>query len=357
MDHIINTFIKLVRIDSPSGHEQLMARHLAGWLKKLDFSVREDRAGNIIAQRAGDGNLLLLSAHMDTVEPGRGIKPIIKNGKIISAGDTILGADNKAAIAAIIYAVEKYLRNKKYPRAIEIVFTANEESGTGGSELLDISRLKSKLGIIFDSSEPIGAISLASPYICNFQVIFIGKAAHVKNLEQGKNALEPAISFMANMKIGRLDKGMTSVNIGKISGGSGLNVVPEKISILGEVRGFSKKLFDKQLRSLEAKARACGKKSGTKVSFVQDGYFEGYLFRNNDEDVIKVSKVLADEGYKVRYTKTFSASDANILNAKGMKTLNLSYGAEKVHSKEEFITVKNLKRLGEIVHSCLEKLE
>lgn len=333
-----------------------MASYLGKWLKKFDFSVEEDRAGNIIARRAGAGEPILFSAHMDTVEPGRGIEPVIKKGNLVSAGDTILGADNKAAIAAIIFAVEKYSQEIKNPRAMEIIFTVNEELGEGGSEFLDVGGIESRLGLIFDSSEPIGAITVASPHICNFQATFMGKAAHVKDLEHGNNALLPAIRFMASLRLGRLDSGLTSLNIGKISGGTGINVVPEKINIFGEVRSFNQKLFAEQLKNIEVKAKACAKEAGAKVTINFDGHFEGYLFRNNDTDVMKVSKVLAGEGCKVRYIKTFGASDANILNAKGLKTLNLSYGAKKVHSKDECIAVKDLKKLGGIAYACLKKL-
>ena len=184
--NLIDTFLDLVSIDSPSTYEKDVIGYVLVRLKDMGMTVSIDEVGNIFAFSDRSGNPVLLCAHLDTVEPGRGVRPKISNGHIKSDGRTILGADNKAAVAAILLACEEtpVIRRKN----LEIIFSVREET-SGGINEFDTTLIKSKTGLVADSGEPIGSIVLASPWIEDFEAGFFGREAHTSVPGEGINAL------------------------------------------------------------------------------------------------------------------------------------------------------------------------
>lgn len=351
MNITIEKFLQLVHIDSPSGHEEKMSTYLQSWLKNHKFIMKIDKVGNVYAANNLSGSPLLLCAHMDTVEPGRNIKPIIKNGVIKSSGNTILGADNKAALAAILTAIETAGLN----RNLELLFTVKEETG-GGIEHFPFSWLKSKQGIIFDKSNPPGGIVLSSPFIYNFHVVLSGKASHAGTPQNGINAFVPAFNALSKIPVGQLDKDKTTVNIGVIKGGTGINTIPDQIHISGEVRSYNSILFHKHLKAIETFFKQESKKSGVACNFSLNGYCPGYAFSETDLFIKQIAVMYSGLGLKTQYYPRSGISDANILNMNGIQTVNLTDGAKYPHTKDEQIAVKDLEMLSQIIVSCINKL-
>jgi len=337
-------FIDLVRIDSPSGQEEKMIAYLKPWLKKNGFEYSVDQYNNLLGYRAGKGESILLCAHMDTVEPGRGIKPVIKKDIVCSSGKTILGADNKAPLSAILTAVEEYLKNETSPRTIELLFTAKEETG-GGVEFFDFTKLRSKYGIISDYAKPIGGIAVASPFIYNFEAKFIGKAAHASRPEEGINSLVVALKFASQVQVGRMDENKTTINIGKIVSGTSINTVPEETIINGEVRSFSEDRFKQHLVEIERLARNAAKGTKVKLRFSKDGYCSGYSYRQDDELVRKIVAIYKQMGFETSYLITTGISDSNPLVGAGIKVVTLTDGVDKAHTNQENISLKNIDTL------------
>ena len=340
MNKVVDLFLKLVQIDSPSGHEQEMIKYVKNWLDKIGLIYKVDSAGNILAKKPGIGSPILFCVHMDTVQPGTGIKHLIKNGVIKSSGDTILGADNKAAIAALMIAVEESLTLKSF----ELLFTVNEESD-GGLNKLPFDWIKSKIGFTFDSIKPIGSIILRSPNICLFEAEFNGKASHSSTPEKGVNALIPAINALKQIKVGRLDKDETTINIGLISGGTGINVIPEKVTIKGEIRSYQKKLFNYHLNNIESVFK--------ESNFIMNGFAPGYSHKKTSSLVKKVKEIYSSLNIKPQYYSSSAVSDANILNSKGIETINLGDGVVDAHTIKEQIMVSDLIKLNKIVLNLL----
>ena len=165
-DRLVKSFCEMVKIDSPSGEEEDMATYLETKLTSLGFQTVRDDYGNLIANNGTGGNEpILLSAHMDTVEPGRGTNPTIDEDRIISDGTTILGGDCKAGIAAIIEGIESAIEDAEKIRPLEIAFTKEEEIGLVGARNLDFSLITSKLAIVFDGEGPVNRITSSSPNI------------------------------------------------------------------------------------------------------------------------------------------------------------------------------------------------
>ena len=345
MKNVVDLFLELVQIDSPSGHEQDMITFIKKWLDKIGLSYQVDKTGNILAKNHGESQSILFCIHTDTVEPGRGIKPFIKNGFIKSSGNTILGADNKAAVASVITAVEEYLKKTKNPKSFEILFTVNEENGNG-LQSFPFKWIKSKKGYIFDSIKPIGSIILKSPCICLFKAEFIGKANHSSTPEKGNNALIPAIKALNKINIGKLDKGETIINIGLINGGTGINIIPDKVIIKGEIRSYQKKLFDYHLNKIKI--------IFNKSKFSTDGFAPGYNHKKTSLLIKKVEKIYSSLSVKTQHLSYSVVSDANILNSHGIETINLGDGVENAHTTKEQIKIYDLIVLKKIIINLLK---
>lgn len=346
MKNVVDLFLELVQIDSPSGHEQDMITFTKNWLDEIGLSYQIDKSGNILAKNQGKDQPILFCVHMDTVEPGRNIKPVIENGYLKSSGNTILGADNKATVASVMTAVEEYLKKTKNQKSFEILFTVDEENGSG-LQSFPFKWIDSKKGYVFDSIKPIGSIILRSPYICLFKAEFIGKASHSSTPEKGDNALTPAIKALNKIKVGKLDKGETTINIGLISGGTGINIIPEKVIIKGEIRSYQKKLFDYHLSEI--------KTIFNKAKFTTSGFAPGYNHKKTSLLIKKINKVYNFLNIKPQYYSYSAVSDANILNSKGIETVNLGDGVENTHTVKEQIKINDLIILQKIILSLLRR--
>ena len=198
-DRLIKNFCELVKIDSPSGNEDLIASHLKNRLEYLGLEVIYDNYGNLIASDGGE-NPLMLSAHMDTVEPGRNINPSIVDDRIISDQTTILAGDCKSGISAILEGIESLKETNIPHRPIEVVFTRDEEMGLVGAHNLDFSKIRSTEAVIFDGEGPCSRITSSSPsYIC-FDIQIIGKAAHAgMEPEKGLSAIKIAAELINSL--------------------------------------------------------------------------------------------------------------------------------------------------------------
>lgn len=349
--NITTQFTNLVTISSPSGKEEEMSTYLQKWLTNNKFVYKTDSVGNIYAKNNVKGIPLLLCAHMDTVQPGEYIKPQVKNGIIASDGTTILGADNKAAIAAIMYAVE----NSQEQKPLEILFTVKEETG-GGVEFFPFKWIQAKKALIFDSAKPLGGIILSSPHIVNFDIQIMGKAAHSSLPEKGINAFSPAFQMLSLIPVGIQADNESTVNIGLINGGTGINTVPDTIHIQGEVRSYHKKLFNQHVNTIKTILKDSAKKWGVSYTVSLNGYCAGYVHNKHSKFISSISSIVSSSGLSPVFHTKSGISDANVLNVHDIETVNLSDGVQYPHTTNEQISVKDLEKLSEIIKKCIMQL-
>jgi tripeptide aminopeptidase len=353
---VVKVFKKLVQIDSPSGKEGTMCRYLINWAKQNNLYFRVDKIGNLLIKTFKDKpktEPFLLCAHMDTVEPGCGIKPMIENGIIKSSGNTVLGADNKSTLAAMIVAYEELKEAGIQLSPLEFLFTVKEESG-GGVEFFNVDWLSSKKGLICDSSNPLGGIVLRSPYLYNFHVTIEGKAVHASMPDKGVNALESAVQILEKIPVGLLDSGDTTINVGLISGGSGINTVPELVQFSGEVRSYDQDRFESWLNKIERIVNEKNNsKQGLKVKFYKDGYLPGYSFSKSDDYVKFLTDIFDKTRHPVEYYLYSGGSDGNVLNDKGLKVVNVTDATKYTHTVNEQIKVKDLEELKNFIKEVL----
>ncbi|MBI3810724.1 MAG: M20/M25/M40 family metallo-hydrolase [Nitrospirae bacterium] len=370
-ERMIKTFTELVRIDSLSREEGKIARQLVGRLKKLGCRVRVDDAGkkvggntgNVIATFPGKkpGGPVLLSAHMDTVVPGRGIKPIIESDRIRTDGTTILGGDDKSGLA-IILEVLAVLKERKIPHpTIEAVFTICEEAGLVGAKHLDIRSLKSRHGLVLDSC-PADSLFTRGPAADKMEFTVHGLASHAGVCpEEGISAIRVAAEAIARMRLGRIDA-ETTANLGLIEGGSAVNIVPDRVVIHGEARSHD----ELKLAAQSSHMAGCFREAADSHRIVKDGrevratveskIARDYPRMNLGEDAPVVKWVMAAAkklGVPIACRKTGGGCDANIFNGHGLNVANLGTGMREIHTVNEYLLLNEFQQTARVVLEML----
>ena len=352
---LLKTFIDLLGIDSPSFHEKKIGALLAAELKKRGCRVtlqKYDKSFNLIAFKKGNdvkGLPLLLSGHMDTIEPTEGIRFSIQTDRVTSTGDTVLGADDKSALAQILEALAVVQENDLSHGDLEIVFTSVEEKGLHGAKNLDFKRIRSRYGLVLDSSGSVGRLVVAAPAHITYEMRIIGKAAHAGiEPEKGISAIRVAAEVISAVPNGRIDPG-TTANIGIIKGGTATNVVPKEVVIKGELRGHDNKTLLNTRQTIFDTARRIVKKNKAMIHISELEEYEAFKIDPYDRFLQFTDGVMKSCRVTPSHIITGGGSDANIFNKKGIKTINLSTGMQKVHTNEEYILLKDLYKGGLLV--------
>lgn len=351
---LLDTFLKLVRIDSESFTEKAIQEFVQAELKKIGCRVTVDKAGrkfnttargNVIGFLPGTvpSKPFVLVAHLDTVKPGRGVKPQVKNRTVTSDGTTILGADDKAGVA-IILELLRTLQESKIPHPpVEVLFTLTEECGMHGSKNLDCSMLKGREGLILDNEE-VGELLLQGPAVNDIRVEITGLAAHAGVCpEKGISALEVAAYALARMKLGRIDK-ETVANFGVVQGGQVTNVVMDKCILLGEARSLSnaklakqtvhmKRAFDQAVKHFTRPIN--GRVCKPRVAFSASLRYPVVCVSKSHPIVKSVVAAAKRQGLSLRLAASGGGCDANVLSGHGFTLPNLGVGVRDCHTVKE----------------------
>lgn len=352
-NRIYKLFEELVSIDSQSFHEREMADRLKRELVGLGFEVCVDDAGEIYGGNAGniyaflkgdlDGEPVLFSAHMDTVEPGLGKKAFIdENGRITSSGKTVLGGDDICGVVEILEGIRNVLEQGIPHRDIEVVFSIAEEAYTRGAAVLDYSRIKSKNAYVLDMSGSVGTAAIQAPSIISFEAEVKGKAAHAGfSPEDGINAIQIAASAISEIRQGHLDS-ETTLNIGQIMGGTATNIVSDSCIIRGEVRSFSHKRALDAVEHIKEVFEEKAKGSSAEVVFETDPHTVAYRISEDDEVVQDFKEACKRLDISSALVSTFGGSDNNQFVKNGLHGIVLSCGMREVHSVREYTYLQDL---------------
>ncbi len=359
-ERLLQTILELVQIDSESKNERGVADYVIGKLQTLGYDVREDdaaaqtggNAGNIIAYHAGNGTgaSVLFCAHMDTVGPGNGVKPIVEDGMVRSDGTTILGGDDKTGIAAILEALEIIREEQIEHGPIQVVFTAAEEIGLLGAKALDINNLQPiDAAFFFDSSGMPDEICVASPYHIDLTATFHGKASHAGvEPEKGVSAVVMAANAISAMQLGRLDE-ETTANIGIIQGGTATNVVAGEAVIYGEARSLVQEKVEAQIAHMKQCCEQAAAQAGGTVNVDIHVCYAAIALDENTTTVQLAKKAIERLGMTPKLVKSGGGSDANVFCGKGIPATNIGCGMHKVHSVEEYLTIAEVAAAAEFV--------
>ncbi len=361
-----DTFARLCSIPSPFGSERACAEFVARELAAINVDVEEDGAaqeagaqcGNLLARIPGRAERsILLCAHLDTVPEDGVIEPVLVDGSWESAGDTILGADNKAAVAVLLETARRCAIEGS-PVGIELLFTVCEENALRGAKAFDVAQLRSEWGYVFDHASPIGEIIVATPTYYRFEADFRGVAAHAGiRPEDGRSAIEAAARAIGAMRLGRIDD-ETTANVGAISGGQsgGTNIVAERCRVVGETRSLDSARAEEMVTELighihdAANTPHCA----CDVDVSTARLFEGYRHPSSAPPVLAAEQALSACGYTPTRRSTGGASDANAFEAAGFACTNLANGTENNHRPDERVSAAALEGMLDVTFALLD---
>jgi tripeptide aminopeptidase len=300
------------------------------------------------------GTPIFLCAHLDTVPPTGPIEPAVEDGVIRNTAGTILGADNKSAVAVMVEAVRRIVGERRPHAGVELLFTTGEETGLNGAFAFDHTRLHGRVGYVFDEAAPIGHVIVGAPYACKVDLRFRGRSAHSGMApEEGRSAIAAAARAVADFRLGRVDEA-TTANVGAIRGGTARNIVPDTCVVEAEARSHDERaLADLVQEMLETSAFSASLGGCVLESEVHESY-RGYRFRQDDEPVRIALEGLRRSGHEVHLVLSGAATDANVFNARGLACLNLADGSAATHTPDEHIAVADLESMVEVTLGIVE---
>lgn len=358
-NRLLALFEKLISIDSPSFGEREICDFVTEQLRGLGISPQEDGAAEIIGGNCGnlhaylEGTLdlppLLFCAHLDTVEPSRGKQmQTDENGIITSVGETVLGADDCSGIAAIIEALTVLTESELPHRPIELLFTAAEEPYCPGAAAFDVSSLRSKEAYIFDLTGSVGDAAYQAPTIISFTAEFFGRPAHAGfSPELGIHAIKAAADAVNEIQCGRIDDS-TTLNIGRIVGGTADNIVPDRCTVTGEIRSYSDDRAMGLLADTAEIMRRSAEKYGARVEVRHKVNVKAYRTDLNSTVVKRFESACGELGLTPRLYPTFGGSDYNHFAQFGINGIVVASAMNNCHSIHEYTTVSELKRASEL---------
>jgi tripeptide aminopeptidase len=375
--YLSGTFAELCRIESPSGRERACAERVIAELRALEVPVEIDEAGasvgsdcgNLLARipaaggagaedRSRDGARgVLLCAHLDTVPLLAPVEPLLREGFWENANDGILGADNKATVAVLL-AVARHVVREGASVDVELLFTVCEETALAGARAFDASRLKGDFGYVFDHASPIGEVVVSSPSHYRIDAAFRGAAAHAGlRPEDGRSAILAAAHAIASMPLGRLDH-ETSANVGTIAGGSAMNVVPERCTLVAEVRSLREERAEAVVAELVDRLHEAANlpECDCDVDIAVQRTFAGYRQHAGRPALRAAEAALSACGYEPTRISSGGASDANALIAQGFEVVNVANGTERNHEPGERVSVAALEAMLDVTLTLLDEV-
>ncbi|HEY6151098.1 MAG TPA: M20/M25/M40 family metallo-hydrolase [Gaiellaceae bacterium] len=364
---VLSLFLELAALPSPPGEERAVADRVLEYVRSLGLEAEEDDAGSRIGSSIGNihcrllsangavGTPIFLCAHLDTVPLEGPLEPVVGEDEFVrNAGGTILGADNKSAVAVMLEAAARLVEEGRSHAGVELLFTPMEEIGLRGAAAFDEQRLHAGVGYVYDHAGPVGEIVMAAPHHRRIDVHFHGRAAHAGMYpEEGRSAIAAAARAIADFRLGRLD-GETTANVGQIEGGTARNVVPEHCRFVAEARSQDeRKLADVVEEMLETVTFAATL-AECEVETQVEASTRGYRFRRDDLAVRLAVDALERAGQEPVYGSSGGGADANVFNERGLQCVNLANGMTDIHTPDERIAVADLDAMVDVTLALVE---
>jgi len=359
-------FLELAALPSPPGEERAVADRVLDYLGALGLEADEDDAGvtvgssigNIYARldaSDGPGEPLFFCAHLDTVLPEGPIEPEVGEDEVVrNAAGTILGADDKSAVAAMLEAAARMVEDGRPHAGVELLFTPKEEVGLLGAAAFDQTRFAARVGYVYDHAGPIGEIILGAPFQQKLDVRFHGRAAHAGMYpEEGRSAIAAAARAIADLRLGRLDD-VTTASVGRIQGGTARNVIPEWCTFAAEARSHDERKLADLVREMVDAVTFAASLEECEVEAQVSGLSRGYRFRRDDLPVQIAAAALERVGREPSYILSGGGADANVFNERGLQCLNLANGMTDIHTPDERIAVADLHEMVEVTLALVD---
>jgi len=355
---VLDLFLELAALPSPPGEERAVADVVLRYLRDCGVEPDEDDAGATVGSTVGnlyarvepvaDGEPLFLCAHLDTVPATDDVEPVVDEGVVRNARATILGADNKAAVVAMLEATRRVLAEGRPHAGIELLFTPKEEVGLLGARAFDDTRLHARVGYVYDQAAPIGEIILGAPSSQSLEFTFHGRASHAGMFpDEGRSAIAAAARAIAEMRLGRVDE-ISTANVGTISGGTAANIVPEWCAVVAEARSHDERALAALVQEMQDAVTFAAGVAECEVQTTARKSYRGYRHARDERAVALAADGLGRAGFDVSYALSGGAADANVFNERGLQCVNLANGMAEIHTPDEHIAVADLESMVDV---------
>ena len=363
---LVDDFIRLCEIESPSRDERAVADALTSDLRELGLEVEEDEsgaetgsnAGNLLVRippgegvtprEEGHSRTIMLCAHMDTVPLTGPVEVVQRDGLLENRHDAILGADNKAAVVVLLEGARRWVEQGPGV-GIELLFTTCEEPGLRGAKGFDRSRLAAEFGFVFDHASPIGEVIVAAPTHYSVEAELHGASAHAGiRPEDGRNAIAAAADALARLEFGRLDP-KTTANVGEIRGGTAVNVVAERCRVMLETRSLDDERAAEVARRIVDAFTEAASDADCDLETVVEEHFRAYSLARTSAPVALAAAALEARGIEPSFISTGGGSDAHVFNARGLPCVNVANGTQRNHQPDESVTIDALEKMLDVV--------
>jgi tripeptide aminopeptidase len=348
---LLESFLEILRVDSYWGNEHRVVALIQPRLEAAGVICRQDAIGNLIGRwPANDKNSapIMLNAHMDTVQPTPEMCPVVKPDAIYSDGSSVLGADDKAGVAAIVEAVATVHAAGLPHGPIDLVFTVGEEVGQFGADAFDPNDIEARVGLVLDGGGPVGEVVSQQAGSYSFTATFHGKAAHAGiEAADGISAIAMLARAIDHMPLGQIDE-LTVANVGVVSGGQAANIVPPEATLVGQARGLDQAVLDRQIATMQQAAEDAAAAFGGQVEIEKTCRFKATRFSPEHPAIQLADTAVRAAGLTPSHMPTFGGSDAQNFNEKGVQTAILGTGYRDMHSTDESIPRLQLEQLTQV---------
>ena len=352
-DRLLQTFLTLLNVDSYHGDENRVVAVIRPILEPLGITFRQDAIGNLIGLWPGqgkDGPPIMLNAHMDTVRPTPDMQPVVEDDGVHSDGSSVLGADDKAGLAAIIEAVLAVHDARLDHVPVDLVFTVGEDVGHIGSKAFDPADVASRRAFVLDAGGRVGNIIVRAPGQRRFTATLRGRAAHAGlEPELGISAIRVLARAIDRMPLGRVDA-ETTANIGRVEGGMAHNIVAPEATLQAEARSLSEARLQEQVGQMRAAIEDAAAAYGAEAEIDERKFYTAYALQDDDPALQLADQAIRASGIDPQHVSTGGGSDAHEFNEMGITSVCLSMGYVDVHTVKEFMPHDQLRAIAQV--SC-----
>lgn len=349
-ERLLRGFVDILSVDSYWGNEDRVVAIIQPRLEAAGVVCRRDQIGNLICHwpaKGKDSPPIMLNAHMDTVLPTPEMTPVVKADAVYSDGSSVLGADDKAGVAAIVEAVAMVDEAGLPHGPIDLVFTVGEDVGQFGAAAFDPNDVESRVALVLDFGGPVGVICDRQAASCNFNVTFHGNAAAAAHPETGKSAVSMMSRAIDRMPLGPVDE-LTVANVGIVSGGDARNIIPPEAKLVAQARALTQAALDRQVAAMRTALEDGAAAFGGRVEIETEQRFKPTRF-GHDHPALQVAYAgVQAAGLEPQFVHTFGGSDAQNFNEKGIDSAILGTGYQDIHSVNEWMPHAELRKLTQV---------
>lgn len=365
-ERLLKRLLDSITINGPSWQEKAVAQWVLGELRAMGIEAWEDDAAAAVGGNSGNilGRVpatvasvptLLLNAHLDTVQPTQGVRPVVSGDLVKSDGQTILGADDRAGVVLILEVMQSILEDGAPHGEVVLAFTVCEEVGLLGAEHLARRGVPAALGFVLDGGDHEDRIVNAAPSHIRLKATVHGKAAHAgTHPEDGVSAIVIASRAISGMKLGRVDED-TTANIGKLWGGQASNIIPELVELEGEARSLEEPKLHRQVAHMTEQLQTAASALGGSVDIREEMNYVGYRLLEADPPVRLATRAMRKLGIEPVLEPSGGGTDGNKFNAAGIRTASLATGNGNAHSREEYCNLRALERCALLVEAIVRE--